>query len=427
MKFLLLLPAGVFFIHCASFSQSRREDIYSDYALHQKRKALDKDLRERIIAKTFSLAPDSNSIYKYELACDAIVQFQLTGPEVEQGLTRLCNAYDSLDYDSRKAFLEAAYAITPAKYSEQVKTIIAKETNPKLFAICAVYLFRSDSGVSNVNFIKIKMVEQFPGYDSIPVLTELEKYLNHHDASVRQRTPDPVYLFRHQRLTAEKIIYSFQRWNRDYPGLAIIQNADGRFVRDQNGRLLVFEQLARSGSDLPYFITNGSTPQGIYSIQGTDISKIGLIGPTPNLQLIMPFEKNWSSYFRERWEAAHDSLLLYKQLLPDAWRNYEPMMEAWNAGKIGRSEIIAHGSTIDPEYFKDKPYYPLTPTQGCLCAKELWNPTSGHLLVSEQFNLVSAFLSSPGGKGYLYVINLDDQRKPVSRQEIETLVKRFEP
>jgi hypothetical protein len=103
------------------------------------------------------------------------------------------------------------------------------------------------------------------------------------------------------------------------------------------------------------------------------------------------------------------------------------MMEAWNAGRIGRTEIIAHGSTIDPEYFKDKPYYPLTPTQGCLCAKELWNPTSGHLLVSEQFNLVSAFGSTSGSRGYLYVVNLDDQQKPVGRQEIEALVKRFEP
>jgi hypothetical protein len=27
---------------------------------------------------------------------------------------------------------------------------------------------------------------------------------------------------------------------------------------------MVFQQLARSGSDLPYFITNGSTPQGIF-------------------------------------------------------------------------------------------------------------------------------------------------------------------
>ena len=99
------------------------------------------------------------------------------------------------------------------------------------------------------------------------------------------------------------------------------------------------------------------------------------------------------------------------------------MMEAWAAGRIGRTEIIAHGTTIDPEYFKGKPFYPLTPTMGCLCAKELWNPTTGHLLVSEQNNLVNAFLSTPGRKGWLVVLNLDDQHRPVSREDVEALIR----
>jgi hypothetical protein len=112
------------------------------------------------------------------------------------------------------------------------------------------------------------------------------------------------------------------------------------------------------------------------------------------------------------------------------------MMEAWSAGHIGRTEIIAHGTTIDPEYFKDKPFYPLTPTMGCLCAKELWNPTSGHPLVSEQLNLVNAWRSTPGSvrstneptvrSGYLYVINIDDQHTPLTRTEVEAWVSKWE-
>ena len=243
---------------------------------------------------------------------------------------------------------------------------------------------------------------------------------------MHNNTPDIVQLFRYQKTTGQKIIYSFQRWNRDYPGIAVIQNANGNFVKDAGGRLLIFQQLARSGSDLPYFITNGSTPQGVYSIQGIDVSHNNFIGPTPNIQLIMPFEDKWEKYFSDQWSSGQDSFLLYQQQLPQSWKNYAPMMEAWVAGKIGRTEIIAHGTTIDPEYFKDKPFYPLTPTEGCLCAKELWNNTTGHLLMSEQFNLVSAFQSTPSGKGLLYVINIDDQQKAVTREEIERLVKRYE-
>lgn len=185
----------------------------------------------------------------------------------------------------------------------------------------------------------------------------------------------------------------------------------------------------------------------MYSIQGTDISRTHFIGPTPNLQLLLPFEGKWERYFQGQAKSNQglansgtaedttmepidhnghppvDSLRLYMELWPLDWRNYAPVMEAWTAGKIGRTEIIAHGTTIDPEFFKDKPFYPLTPTMGCLCAKELWNPTTGHPLVSEQLNLVSAFLSTPGRKGYLFVINLDDQRRPVSREELEAWVK----
>ena len=87
------------------------------------------------------------------------------------------------------------------------------------------------------------------------------------------------------------------------------------------------------------------------------------------------------------------------------------MMEAWFAGKIGRTEIIAHGTAIDPEYFKNQPFYPLTPTMGCLCAKELWNNSTGHLLYSDQFDLGNTFQSTPGRTGWLYVINLDDQQR----------------
>jgi hypothetical protein len=426
MKKLVLFLVIISVVLNFSFAQTRREDIYTDFVLHQKRVSLEKDLRERVITKTFSSQPDSNTEYKYASACDAVTQFLFANTDIEKGFKKLFSYYDTLEYDTKKSFLEALYAAYPKAFRENVQAIIEKENDAKLFSMCALYLYRCDTSVNNANFLKIKMVEKFPGYDTLNILTELEKYLNYHNSFLYKKTPDIIELFKYQHTTGQKIIYSFQRYNRDYPGIAIVQNANGSFVKDANGRLLIFEQLARSGSDLPYFITNGSTPQGIYSIQGTNVSHNNFIGPTPNLQLIIPFENKWEKYFQQDWDASQDSFLLYKKLLPANWQNYEPMMEAWNAGKIGRTEIIAHGTTIDPEYFKDKPFYPLTPSQGCLCAKELWNITTGKLLVSEQFNMISAFQSTQSNKGYLYVINLDNQQKAVSRSEIEALVKKFE-
>lgn len=423
----LLLPAFIQVVH----GQPRREDLYSVSVLYQRRVALEKDLRERITGRNMSLPLDSNSEDKYMSACWAVSQFLIWTPEVAHGFGTLFDNYTALSYDTKKALLEAVYAVAPTRYTTPINNILEKEEDPKLFSLCAVYLYRADTSTENSNTLKIRMVEKFPDYDSLPLLHELADYLSYHSQRQKKRSPDLSSLFTYQRANKQKTVYSFQRWDRDYPGLAVVQGEDGRFIRDGQGRLQVFQQLARSGSDLPYFITNGSTPQGVYSMQGTDVSRINFIGPTPNLQLLMPFEGSWEKYFQladdtSQQQAPIDSLQMYLRLLPPDWQLYSPMLEVWSAGQAGRTEIIAHGTTIDPEYFKDKPFYPLTPTMGCLCAKELWNPTSGHPLVSEQLNLVSAFLSAPGKKGYLYVINVDDQHKPVTRAEVETWVKKWE-
>src|SRR6202000_1749842 len=163
------------------------------------------------------------------------------------------------------------------------------EAHPGLFALCAAYLYRDDTTTTEANTLKIRMVERFPGYDTVPVLQELMSYLGR----ARQQRPDIRALLRYRAGAGQKTIYSFQRRDRDYPGLAVVQNADGSWGRDGQGRLLVFEQLARSGPGLPYFLTNGNTPQGIYSIQGTDVAHTNFIGPTPNLQLLVPGEGDW--------------------------------------------------------------------------------------------------------------------------------------
>jgi hypothetical protein len=411
-------------------AQSRREDIYSDFVLHHKRQLLYKDLHENVVGKAFLAPLDSNTEYRYEAACRAIVQFMLDNDTTQQGITELFVQYDSLQYDTKRAMLETVYGVYPHQYIQSIQLLLAKETNPMLFAIAAVYSYRYDTSATNVNTLKKRIREQFPAYCNIPVLAELEKYLTSSAGYKALTMAEIVDLFNYQQTVNKKTIYSFQRHNRNYAGMAIVQNADGSFVRYADGRLMVFQQLARSASGLPYFIPDGNTPQGVYSIQGTAVTYNKLIGPTPNLQLLLPFERKWTTYFQLSdtvvWNAGYDVLWSYLQLLPPAWRNLPLATEAFYAGKIGRNAIIAHGTTIDPDYFKNKPYYPLTPTMGCLCAKELWNVTNGRLVESDQLNLVNAFNATAGNKGYLYVIDIDDQQKAVSKGEVERWVKEFE-
>lgn len=409
----------------SSFAQLSRDSISTDFVLYQRRVDFDKNMRTKTINNTFAQPLDSNNEDKYREACWAISQFLFRSPDIEKGFRTLFANYATIETDTKRALLEAVYGSYPVEYKNDISLLIKKETIPKLFAMQAVYLYRLDHNQANTRLLSNLLLQQFPAYHQQVVLQELAGYLQNHAQLTSQPTPDISALFDQQKTTGQKIIYSFQRWNRDFPGLAIIQNADGNFAKTADGKLQAFEQLARSGSNLPYFITNGSTPQGIYSIQGTEVSHNYFIGPTPNIQLVMPNEAD-SAFWHTPYDSSKDALTNYLGLLPPSWRGYAPITESFYAGKAGRTEIIAHGTTIDPEYFTGKPFYPLTPTMGCLCAKETWNIFNGKIMQSEQFNLVNTFLSSPGNTGYLMVINLDDQQKAVGREEIEKIVSLFE-
>jgi hypothetical protein len=269
------------------------------------------------------------------------------------------------------------------------------------------------------------MRKNWPAPVTNTIVLALIDHLEHHAGYRKSGTPNLLELFAHVKARGIRAVYSFQRWDRDRPGIALIQGADGKFARDASGDLVTIEQLARSGSNLPYFITNGNTPQGIYRISGTAVSSNRFIGPTPNLQLSMPFEGHWSDYFHFDADST-DPIRPYLSLLPESWQSYAPLREAFTAGKAGRTEIIAHGTTIDPAYFANRLFHPISPTLGCLCARETWDPQTGRLQESEQFKLTETFLRSPGEKGYLFVINLDDREEPVRAEEMRRLVDRFE-
>lgn len=422
MKFLF----PVFFLVILSentCAQYLPEAIQSSFTLQSERQKLKKSLYERTISQSFSLPPDSASEHRYQSAFWAITQFLVADSAVMEGFRKTFTAYPTLQNETRRSFLEALYTINPKQFQADVERILTIEKHPKIFSMAALFLFRNDP--SKKNALVLSMERSFPDHASNTILTALRYHLDHNKEQESGSVPDLTMLFAEQQKKGIKTVYSFQRWNRDFTGLAIIQNADGKFERDERGRLIAVRQLARSGSNLPYFITNGNTPQGIFSITGIGSSRNNFIGPTPNLQMAMPFEGKWLDYFQQPADSS-DPRKSYTNLLPGSWQSYLPMQEAFIAGKAGRTEIIAHGTTIDPEYFSDQPFYPISPTLGCLCSEELWNANNGKLALSEQLKLVNTFLRSPGDKGYLFVINLDNQQRAVSETELEKIVARYE-
>ena len=72
---------------------------------------------------------------------------------------------------------------------------------------------------------------------------------------------------------------------------------------------------------------------------------------------------------------------------------------------------------MNPEYYSGKPYYPNTPTLGCLCAKEIWDD-EGNRVLSDQYALVQTYRAAGNLNGFLVVVEIDNKNKPITIDEI---------
>ena len=140
----------------------------------------------------------------------------------------------------------------------------------------------------------------------------------------------------------------------------------------------------------------------MYRITGVDTSTNKWIGPTANLQMVLPFENGPTVFFdNDTLFAQH-----YANLLGPL-KNYICLWQTYKAGNLGRSEIIAHGTTIDPEFYKHQPYFPNTPSLGCLCSPEIWND-KGEILSSAQQEWINELKKISKQPVYLIVAEVRD-------------------
>lgn len=218
-----------------------------------------------------------------------------------------------------------------------------------------------------------------------------------------------------------KNIISLQPKNRNYSGRAIVLNGNGEIVTNNQGKPKTFSQLARSAANYPHFLTNGNTPCGVYSIQGIENSENRFIGPVPTIQTRLPFEVMPGAFFHGQTNSTVWGQGIYKNLLPK--NAPQQMFQAFWAGKAGRSEIIIHGSTIDPEFFKKQPFYPHTPSLGCITGLEVWSEKNGKLLKSDQLELVDTYGKAIGEHGYLIVLNITNKNECLTENDILNFVQ----
>ena len=319
----------------------------------------------------------------------------------------------------QQALLELLYVKYKGRFQAELKSFIKKTDDPKLFAMATNCILQnklaSDRLLVQSQLNRIAAVNA-----DHPILQQLSYQLSTQDKPFKY--PAIVSLFSKDYLPGNVLLISIQRKNRNYPGIVLVRDTAGNFIRNEKDSIFFVPQLARSVSNMPSYISGGNTPEGVFRMDGFDTSKSMFIGPTTNVQLMMPYEGTPAHFYKDSTIANWDSAA-YSKLLPQGLQQYYPLYSTFFAGKAGRTEIIAHGTTVDPEWYKGNPFYPLTPTAGCLCTKEIWNGSTGLLTESDQKKLAAAITKAGGPQGYAVVINIDDKNSPVLLTELKKYIQ----
>jgi hypothetical protein len=317
-----------------------------------------------------------------------------------------------LDAKAQRELLTHAHTLDAQGSAPLVAPQLGSIATPREFAIAAQVLLTA--GGDYPNLVAQQLAARPDKND--PRLVQLARLME-----PREVTPPLSDLLGAPFRLGLPVVFSIQRQDRRHLGRLLLRGADGRFVRDASGQPFSRPHLAMALNNLPGTITNGNTPQGVFTIVGAAYAwNNPWIGPTPFLHSKLPIEASVAE-FQHDTDAGPWREDLYLAMLPLSWRAYKPMQDAWLAGKAGRDQLLLHGTTKDAASYKGRTWYPGTPTSGCMVALEDWHPGDGALLRSDQLDLVQAFArQSPGGvpAGYLVVVELDARASAVQLSEL---------
>ena len=392
--------------------------LYTSYTTKVAREKMHERLIKNTINKNLSFPLTDSTEDKWQEAFDAIELMIYKTPFSEAKINYAFDHADERTVEFQKSLVTVVYSVYPFRFKKEIEHLLSNTSDSKLFAICAEYLLTQNKDTSLYTSITKLLNEKFAEQSiADPVLYMLQLHIAEIKSNNDLKSKQIIKaILKNNFLPGQIMMYSIQRNNRDFPGLVLIRNGNGDFMRDSLGQIINIPQLARSLTNLPGYLRNGNTPQGIFLMNGFGVSMSSFIGPSANIQMAMPVETSIKKFLGDSSIADTIwTLDYYNRLIPKELRNYLPLYYSYYAGLAGRSEIIAHGTTVDPNYYLNQPYYPLTPSQGCLCTKEVWD---GKRIESDQQKLVNALLKAGGAHGYCVVIELDDKQNAVTIDDV---------
>jgi hypothetical protein len=399
--------------------------IVSERTIKSERENFKSDLIENTIENNLQFELNSDNEQKWQDAFWAMQLIQYKSKTTDRAIETGIKNFSNTEYDFKRSLLEVAYNMYPKKYNDEVEKLMPNIDDRKLYSMTILYLLKGNETTEKAQKYLDLLTAKYYDWGYHPITLMLYTELNNTISPSDELLPPLEDLLLMDLGESTSVVYSFHRKNRSYPGISIIRKQDGSFVRNDDGTLFTVSHLAKAVTGLPFYITNGNTPAGIYKIKNVSHSENVFIGPTPTLITAMPFEEDYFEFTTPKSKV--DTLWdkkTYRQIFPTTWQYYLPIYESFFAGWAGRNEIIVHGTTIDPEYYKNESYYPYTPSLGCITSLEIWSEETGELVESEQVKLINKYHELESLKGYFILVDLDNKNEPVTTKDImESIVR----
>lgn len=434
IKTLVLLLSILWFAGCAIVQPEKRHSPaeIASYGLHSFVAPLASAEGERVsrtsglqkIQVSLTAAAEAQRDDDVADALDAVAFLNVEREPTRDLLWDQLRSLATKPIEHQRSILTSAYSLYATESAPQLMPLMETMSTPREFSIAAYALLKSDSGAEAKTKLRNMLQQRFPDAANEPRLRALDHVLTADVADELKKRPPVLDLLSAEIRRGVPVIYSFQRKDRARFGLAVVRGANGKFVRNADGSIFNIAHLALAVSNLPGTITNGNTPQGLFTIVGSGTATNQWIGPTPYLESKVPIEASVAEFehnpnvnaqlnSNDDWTETR-----YESFLPASWRNYFPFKETFLAGQAGRNEMLLHGTVINSEYYRGASFYPGTPSAGCLVAMETWSKVDGKMLGSDQLSLAKAFTADGFDRGYLLVVELDDRPDAVSLDDV---------
>ena len=376
------------------------------------------DLERQQLRELFSPSAANNIEDALPAALNAVMLFNIEVDSARAPLLAVIPNLPNKSVDYQREILTAAFALYPIESAPMVLGVLPQLSTPREFSIAAYLILKGQR--NSALTLKEILQTRFPDEQNEPRLIALKQALERELNPAPTSQPPLKDLLTAPFKPGLPVIFSLQRAGRQHMGLALVRAADGRFMRDKQGQVLSIPQLALALNGLPGTITNGNTPQGVFTIRGAGTATNPWIGPTPYLHSKLPIEASVTEFLHQDDQPQEQvqvwSEAVYQTLVPPSWR--PAFSEAWLAGLAGRNDILIHGTTVNPDNYRGASFFPGTPTAGCLTTSEIWSSADGRLIKSDQLNLAKAFTASGKDNGYLVVAEISTGTGEIKLEEV---------